>query len=81
VFSPQARSFAGEPGASPGEAGVEKLDSRECPLRGSGRGQVRHEQPNRCGATTTELPMLAEPTNDQRLAFELIGALIPLTLK
>jgi len=39
------------------------------------RNQVRFT------ATTTELPMLAEPTNDQRLAFELIGALIPLTLK
>jgi hypothetical protein len=31
-------------------------------------------------ATTTDLPMLAEPTPDQRHAFELIGTPIPLTL-
>jgi hypothetical protein len=31
--------------------------------------------------TTTELPMLAEPTPDQRRAFELIDSPIPLTLK
>ncbi len=31
--------------------------------------------------TTTDLPMLTEPTGDQRHAFELIGAPIPLTLK
>ena len=31
--------------------------------------------------TTTEIPMLTEATPDQRLAFELIGAPIPLTLK
>jgi hypothetical protein len=29
----------------------------------------------------TDLPMLAEPTTDQRRAFDLIGATIPLTLK
>ena len=31
--------------------------------------------------TTTDIPMLTEATPDQRLAFELIGAPIPLTLK
>jgi hypothetical protein len=39
------------------------------------RNQVRF-----AGASTT-VPMLAEPTSDQRQAFELIGAPIPLTLK
>jgi hypothetical protein len=38
------------------------------------RNQVRFP------GTDTDLPMLAEPTNDQRRAFELIGAPIPLTL-
>jgi transposase len=40
------------------------------------RNQIRF--PNT--TTTTDLPMLAEPTPDQRHAFELIGAPIPLTL-
>jgi hypothetical protein len=35
----------------------------------------------RIAATTTEVPMLAEPTADQRHAFDLINATIPLTLK
>ncbi len=39
------------------------------------RNQVRFT------GTTTDLPMLTEPTDDQRHAFELIGAPIPLTLK
>jgi hypothetical protein len=39
------------------------------------RNQIRFH------ATTTDLPMLAEPTTNQRHAFELIGAPIPLTLK
>ena len=39
------------------------------------RNQVRF-----AGATTT-VPMLAEPTSDQREAFDLIGMPIPLTLK
>jgi transposase len=38
------------------------------------RNQIRYP------ATTTDIPMLTEPTSDQRHAFELIGAPIPLTL-
>jgi hypothetical protein len=36
---------------------------------------------NQVRVTDTDLPMLAEPTTDQRGAFNLIGAPIPLTLK
>ena len=39
------------------------------------RNQVRF------GGTGTEIPVLAEPTSDQRQAFDLIGAAIPLALK
>ena len=39
------------------------------------RNQVRF------AGTQATVPMLAEPTADQRNAFELIGATIPLTLK
>jgi len=35
----------------------------------------------RIAGTTTDLPMLAEATPDQRTAFELIGAPIPLKLE
>ncbi len=35
----------------------------------------------RIAGTTTEVPMLAEPTADQRHAFDLLSATIPLTLK
>jgi len=38
------------------------------------RNQVRF------GGTGTEIPVLAEPTSEQRQAFDLIGAAIPLTL-
>jgi hypothetical protein len=39
------------------------------------RNQVRF------AGTTTTVPMLTEPTSEQREAFQLIGASIPLTLK
>jgi hypothetical protein len=39
------------------------------------RNQVRF------GGTGTEIPVLAEPTSEQRQAFDLIGAAIPLTIK
>ncbi len=39
------------------------------------RNQVRF------GGAGTEIPVLAEPTSEQRQAFDLIGAAIPLTLK
>lgn len=38
------------------------------------RNQIRYP------ATTTDIPMLTEPTTDQRHAFELLGTPIPLTL-
>jgi transposase len=60
-------------------------DSAGRPYR-SFRGLLKHlatltrNQVRFAGATAT-VPMLAEPTADQREAFELIGAPIPLTLK
>jgi len=60
-------------------------DSTGRPYR-SFRGLLKHlatltrNQVRFAGATAT-VPMLAEPTADQREAFELIGAPIPLTLK
>ena len=38
------------------------------------RNQIRYP------GTTADIPMLTEPTGDQRHAFELIGTSIPLTL-
>jgi hypothetical protein len=60
-------------------------DEDGCPYR-SFRGLLEHlatltRNQVRFGGTGTEVPVLAEPTLEQRKAFDLIGAAIPLALK
>ena len=75
--APAQRSAAADAKASTGR------DPDGNPLR-SFRGLLDHlatltRNQVRFHGTTTEVPMLAEATNDQRRAFTLIGAPIPLT--
>ena len=77
--APASRSAAAQAKAS------YQLDPAGQPYR-SFRGLLEHlatltRNQVRFGGAGTEIPVLAEPTSEQRQAFDLIGAAIPLTLK